>query len=160
MSKGKFIDHAQNVQWYLSELESSLQQVHQGIEDLYMAHGRYGRDTAGDQQLFDYLAEYHEVWGLFTDKLQSLGDTIYIGDQESEFPYSYATADARVYIIKHIRVLYSDLHTLAASCYALGRVTAKGNVDEIKQASAAVAQARSEIQRVWEQMRDAALRGY
>ena len=160
MFKGKFIDHTQDVQWYLNALESSLQNVHQGIEHLYMDYGRYGRDAAADQQLFGYLAEYHEAWDLFADRLQSLGDTIYIGDQKSEFRGSYATTDARIYIIKHIRFLYSNLHTLADSCYQLGRVTAKGSVDEIKQASAAVAQARSEIQRLWEQMRGAALRGY
>lgn len=158
--KGNFVDHTQYVRGYLNELESSLQEVHQAIERLYMDYGRYGRDAAADHQLFGYLANYHEAWDLFADRLQSLGDTIYIGDEKSEFQSSYATADARIYIIKHIRWLYSNLHALADCCYQLGGVTAKGSVDEIEKASAAVAQARSEIQHLWEQMHGAALRGY
>ena len=155
-----YVDHTPDVERFLKDLETSIHGVHQALERQFMDHGRHGREALADQQIFAILAEYHEAWDLFADRLQSLGDTICMGDEKGGIRASYATRDARIYIIKHLPWVYSNLHALAHSCHQLGRVSGKGSVDDLKKATMAVAQAREEIQRLWQQMHNAALRGY
>ena len=157
MESNESLQHRVVVDGLLKELESNLHNAHEQLEAEYMAHGRHRHTEPFQNQNFGFFAVYHETWAIFVEKLQSLGSEIVIRDEKGYELTRYRTSDASIVIIKHLHLLYRRLEELAISCYSLGSITEKGSVNQIKQASLAVARARGAIEEDWQQMRRLAI---
>lgn len=152
-----FASHQPEVWRFLNDLKARLDELQQAMEGAFMTAGRQRKPADATAQLFDILAQYHEAWSEFSHALECLGPTICIRDESGDLKAQYTTHDARVYIMKKIPWLHHNLRALAQACYLLGGVSAKGSVDDIKQAAMAVGDARRELDVLWLRMREDAL---
>ncbi len=138
----------------LDTLEQDLKAVHQNIEREYM---RLGREYKAEVSyaVFDYLREYHTAWDLFLDRLQHYGDPTVIFGHDDKIMARYSNNTARLYLVKNHYLFYSLLVELAKACHWLGR-TSRGDhndINDLKDASIAVQNARENIAENWKMIR-------
>jgi hypothetical protein len=122
---------------------------------------RLGREykTEISYAVFEYLREYHIAWDLFLDRLQDCGDPTVIVGHDGSITARYSNNTARIFLVKNHDQFYPMLVRLAQACHWLGR-TSRGDqndIDDLKNASIAVQNAREEIAANWEQIRIAAI---
>jgi hypothetical protein len=142
----------------LKNLEADLNAVHQNIQREYMRLGREYK-TEISYAVFEYLREYHIAWDLFLDRLQDCGDPTVIVGHDGSITARYSNNTARIFLVKNHDQFYPMLVRLAQACHWLGR-TSRGDqndIDDLKNASIAVQNAREEIAANWEQIRIAAI---
>jgi hypothetical protein len=142
----------------LDTLEQDLKVVHQNIEREYM---RLGREVnpAISYSTFEYLRDYHTAWDLFLDRLQRYGDPTIVVGYDGRVVASYSNNTARIYLVKNYSSFYCLLVELAQACHWLGRTSRgdKNDIDELKEASLAVQNARENIATNWAMVRNAAI---
>lgn len=142
----------------LDTLEQDLKVVHQNIEREYM---RLGREVtpAISYSTFEYLRDYHTAWDLFLDRLQRYGDPTIVVGYDGRVVASYSNNTARIYLVKNYSSFYCLLVELAQACHWLGRTSRGDNndIDELKEASLAVQNARENIATNWAMVRNAAI---
>ncbi|PUE55707.1 hypothetical protein [Limnohabitans parvus] len=142
----------------LDTLEQNLKAVHQNIEREYM---RLGRDCKAEVSyaVFEYLREHHSAWDLFLDRLQYCGDPTVIVGHEGKIMARYSNNTARLYLVKNHYQFYSLLVELAQACHWLGRTSRcdQNDIDDLKDASIAVQNARENIDKNWKSIRTDAI---
>lgn len=148
----------QEMDCMLDILEQDLKVVHQNIEREYM---RLGREVnpAISYSTFEYLRDYHTAWDLFLDRLQRYGDPTVVVGHDGRIAASYSNNTARIYLVKNYSSFYWLLVELAQACHWLGRTSRGDNndIDELKDASVAVQNARENIAKNWAMVRNAAI---
>lgn len=141
-----------------NNLESDLNAVHQNIQREYM---RIGREVnpAISYNLFEYLREYHTAWDLFLDRLQQYGDPTVVVRHDGSIAARYSNNTARIYLVKNYSSFYWLLVELAQACHWLGRTSRGDNndIDDLKDASIAVQNARENMAKNWAMVRNAAI---
>lgn len=143
----------------LDHLEEDLKSIHGELEQQFMDLGRHGLGSGFIEQFFHVMSRHHEAWSMLGYQFDMYGPKVSLYGEKGELISTYNTSDAHTYVLKHVPWLHNNLKALALSCFELGIATSKGGVDDIKNASLAVARAREEIHTLWTQMRSAALRG-
>lgn len=141
----------------LDNLESDLEAIHQDIERAYM---RLGRETyeSGNFEIFDLLKNYHSIWALFLARLQDRDDPIIVIGHDGAALARYSHSTARIYMVKMDSLLYWSLKDLAKACHRLGRAS-RGDtkdIDELKNATIELENARQKIKQDWQNFRVAA----
>lgn len=142
----------------LKDLESDLNAVHQNIQREYMRLGREYK-AAVSYSIFEYLRDYHTAWDLFLDRLQRYGDPTVVVGHDGKIMARYSNSTARVILVKNHDHFYPMLVRLAQACHWLGS-TSRGDqndINDLKNASIAVQNAREEIAENWEKIRIAAI---
>lgn len=141
------------------ELEGDLQSVHQDIERTYMG---FGRNPTGTKMahITDVMARYHLAWMTFLDRLQAEGgEPITVLDPKGFVRAQYGQGLARLYFIKNLYHLYSLLGDLAEASESLGRASngIKNDIDDLKNATVALENARRAIRENFQMIKDAAM---
>lgn len=141
------------------ELESDLQSVHHDIERTYMS---FGRNPTGTKMVHitNMMARYHLVWMTFLDRLQAEGgEPITVLDPKGFVRAQYGQGLARLYFIKNLYHLYNLLGGLADASEWLGRTSngIKSDIDDLKNATVALENARQAIRENFQMFKDAAM---
>lgn len=144
---------------FFKELEGNLQTVHQDIERTYIS---FGRSPTGTKmvQITDVMARYHLAWSTFLDRLQAeCSEPITILGPKGFVRAQYSHGLARVYFIKNLYHLYSLLGGLADASERLGRASAgiKNDIDDLKNATVELENARRSIRENFQIIKDAAM---
>lgn len=138
----------------LDNLESELKAIHQDIEREFM---RIGRETLeiGNFEIINILRMHHEVRALFLEQVQGRGDPTKVIDHDGKIIARYSNDAARIYMTKMNSEVYWSLTDLAKACHRLGRASRHDNtdIDELKNASIAVQNARQQITQNWQNFR-------
>jgi len=152
-------DHFKQMVIMLDELAAEHREHQNILEHTSMDMGR--RSIHGDEPLFENLIHtihrHNEAWRDFTYRLHQFRGKVQIKDPKGSIQAEYDTGTAHIYIKKNLWFFYSQLGRLALGCYRLGNVTTDGTVDNIKVATHEVQQTREELERLWQEMRNAAL---
>jgi hypothetical protein len=140
-----------------NELEKQLTLVHQSIERDYMEQGRDFKGSC-HTRVIEYLRDYQEHWAMFMHWLKCHGDPTIITDDNGSIRAKYSYGIASLYLIKHSHCLYQSLQDLANASHWLGR-TSRGDhndIDDLKNASVALQNARIRVREHLQGIRSAA----
>ena len=142
----------------LDELETTLKALHQEIEREYMRLGRETQD-ANYFEIFGIMRMHHEAWLFFMDNLHRTGDPTIVLNYDGKIMASYSNSTARMYLIKNNYDFFYLMGNLAKACHWLGRTSRneKNDIDDLKNASIAVQNARQEMANKWKEFASLAL---
>jgi hypothetical protein len=142
----------------LNNLQAALNDVHKCIQYEYMRLGR-SVNAKVNYRFFYCFRDYHTAWDHFLNELHQYGDPTVVIRHDGKIAARYSNQTARIYLIKNHSSFYRLLAELAEACHWLGR-TSRGDsndIDDLKNASVAVQNARENIAKEWERIRNAAI---